>query len=113
VPMAIVTSSLRHHFDIIHEKSGLLPFFDFVLTREDYKHSKPHPEPYLTALQQLGIAPHHALVVEDSERGLHAARRAEIPCVVVAEKAGSGSFQGAQAVVPSVDRILPLLPFSC
>lgn len=113
IPMAIVTSSLRRHFDIIHENSDLLPFFDFVLTREDYDRSKPHPEPYLTALERLGIGPRNALVVEDSERGLRSALRAEIPCVVVASTAGADDFSEALAVVPSVASIPSLLSFPC
>jgi HAD superfamily hydrolase (TIGR01509 family) len=83
VAMAIVTSSHRNHFEIIHRHTGLLRFFDFVLTREDYRHSKPHPEPYLTALARSAGCAHHSLVVEDSERGLNAARAAGLPCVVI------------------------------
>jgi beta-phosphoglucomutase-like phosphatase (HAD superfamily) len=45
--MAIVTSSLADHFAAAHKASGLLPFFEFVLTRECYVKSKPDPEPYL------------------------------------------------------------------
>src|SRR4030042_608204 len=36
VLMGIVTSSRKVHFDAIHSGTGLLPWFDFVLTREDY-----------------------------------------------------------------------------
>ncbi|HKL48567.1 MAG TPA: HAD family hydrolase [Desulfuromonadales bacterium] len=109
VPMAVVTSSLRDHFDIIHSGSDLLGFFDFILTREDYVHSKPHPEPYLTAVQKIGVPAHRCLVVEDSKRGLLSARRANIPCVIVGSAPDSAEFPGAWAVVPSVNRIPELL----
>lgn len=109
VPMAIVTSSLRDHFDIIHAGSGLLGFFDFILTREDYVHSKPHPEPYLTAVQKVGVPAHRCLVVEDSKRGLLSARQANIPCVVVDSVADSEEFPGACAVVSSVKHLPELL----
>lgn len=81
--MAIVTSSLRDHFDIIHSRSGLLPYFDFVLTREDYMRTKPSPEPYLLALRRSGLHPDQCLVVEDSPRGLAAAKAAGLTCWVV------------------------------
>ena len=81
--MAIVTSCRRDHFDIIHRDSGLLDFFDFVLTREDYAQSKPHPEPYLTAVQRSGFAAEECLVIEDSARGLQAAVQAGLPCFVI------------------------------
>jgi hypothetical protein len=48
VNMAIVTTSTRAHFDLIHRKRNLLRFMDFVLTREDYVSSKPDPN-YLLA----------------------------------------------------------------
>ena len=49
--MGIVTSSGHEHFEIIHRQSGLLPYFQFVLTMKDCTHFKPHPEPYLKAIE--------------------------------------------------------------
>ena len=43
-------------FEIIHEKRQVRQFMDFVLVREDYKLTKPHPEPYLTGLKRLARA---------------------------------------------------------
>lgn len=43
--MAIVTSSQRHHFDVMHADIGLTRYFEFVLAREDYGKTKPNPEP--------------------------------------------------------------------
>lgn len=83
VRMAIVTTARRVDFDLIHEKRRIVPFMDFVLVREDYERSKPHPEPYLTGLQRFGAAQEQTLVVEDSARGLASAVAAGIDCVVV------------------------------
>lgn len=83
VRMAIVTTAKRVDFDLIHEKRTITSFMDFVLVREDYTHSKPHPEPYLTGLQRFGAAPDETLVVEDSARGLRSALAAGIDCAVV------------------------------
>jgi HAD superfamily hydrolase (TIGR01509 family) len=83
VRMAIVTTSKRVDFEIIHEKRKIRQFMDFVLVREDYKLAKPHPEPYLTGLRRLGAAKEEALVVEDSARGLSSAVAAGIDCAVV------------------------------
>jgi HAD superfamily hydrolase (TIGR01509 family) len=82
--MAIVTTSNRQHFDLIHKKTGLLPYFDFVLTRENYRHSKPDPEPYLLALQRANVTAAECLVIEDSARGIRAAKAAGMTCWVVA-----------------------------
>jgi len=83
VRMAIVTTSKRADFDIIHEGRQIRQFMDFVLVREDYERPKPHPEPYLTGLKRFGATRHEALVVEDSSRGLKSAVAAGIDCVIV------------------------------
>jgi len=83
VRMAIVTTATRVDFDVIHEGRHIRRFMEFVLTREDYRLAKPHPEPYLTALKRFGATPHETLVVEDSSRGLGSAVGAGIDCAVV------------------------------
>ncbi len=81
--MAIVTTSRRVDFELIHEKRQIRQFMDFVLVREDYTLAKPHPEPYLTGLKRLGAARRETLVVEDSSRGLSSAVAAGIDCAIV------------------------------
>lgn len=81
--MGIVTSSEPDHFALIHQTTGLLPYFRFVLTASDYTHSKPHPEPYLLAVEHSGCRKEECLVIEDSERGLMAAQAAGLQCIVV------------------------------
>jgi HAD superfamily hydrolase (TIGR01509 family) len=83
VRMAIVTTSKRVDFELIHRKRQILPFMEFALVREDYVRAKPHPEPYLTALERFGASADAALVVEDSARGVASAVAAGIDCCVV------------------------------
>ena len=35
------------------------------IIREDYEHTKPHPEPYLTGLKRFGATKDETLIVED------------------------------------------------
>jgi HAD superfamily hydrolase (TIGR01509 family) len=105
--MAIVTSSHRDHFDAIHRGTGLLRFFDFVLTREQYQRSKPDPEPYLVALAQTGLNRSECLVIEDSERGLRAARAAGLACwVIPTALTRGGDFRAADRVLGSVAEVV-------
>jgi len=90
VRMAIVTTAKRADFDLIHERRQIRQFMDFVLVREDYRHAKPHPEPYLTGLKRFGATKHETLVVEDSFRGLSSAVAAGIDCAVVHNAFTSG-----------------------
>jgi HAD superfamily hydrolase (TIGR01509 family) len=81
--MAIVTTAKKVDFQLIHEKRPIIGFMDFVLASGDYEFSKPHPAPYLTALERFGGQKEEALVIEDSERGLRSAVAAGIDCAVV------------------------------
>lgn len=83
VRMAIVTTAKRADFEIIHEKRLIRQFMEFILVREDYELTKPHPEPYLTALRRFGATKQETLVVEDSNRGLNSAVAAGIDCAIV------------------------------
>jgi HAD superfamily hydrolase (TIGR01509 family) len=106
VTMAIVTSSRRVHFDAMHTRTGLIPYFDFVLAREDYTLSKPDPEPYLTALKKCGFGPEECLVVEDSPRGLASALAAGIRCLVVPNELTRGNpFTGAWRILENCGQL--------
>ncbi len=110
VAMAIVTSSRRDHFDLIHRNNGLLGFFDFILTREDYQHSKPNPEPYLKALKASGLRAEECLVIEDTRRGLEAARQAGLRCVVMPNRlAPNNNFNDAFQVIRELQEVTQLV----
>jgi HAD superfamily hydrolase (TIGR01509 family) len=88
--MAIVTSSKRMTFDLIHANTALLPFFDFVLTSDDITETKPSPEPYLKAAEKAGRSPGQCLVIEDSPRGALAAERAGMVCAILPTRMTDG-----------------------
>ncbi len=103
VRMGVVTSSRRQHFEITHARTGLRKYLDFVLTLEDYRHCKPNPDPYLTAISRFGLQPDQCIVVEDSERGLTAAIAAGLECMIVrTEWSKDGDFSKACRVVNGV-----------
>jgi len=104
--MGIVTSSRLDHFDLIHRSTGLLKYFDFVLTADDFTRTKPDPEPYLRAIESSGVGREACMAVEDSERGLESATRASIRCIVVPnELTRGGKFLGAHRVLASVSEL--------
>jgi HAD superfamily hydrolase (TIGR01509 family) len=106
VRMGVVTSARRQHFEAAHARSGVIHYMDFVLTREDYTQSKPHPEPYLTAMKRHGLRPEECIVVGDSARGLAAAMAAGVDCIIVlSEWTRGGDFTKAVAVVESISGV--------
>ncbi len=104
--MGVVTSSRKDHFAAIHESTGLLPYFDFVLAVGDYARSKPEPDPYLRAIEKSGVAPEACIAIEDSERGLIAATRAGLRCLVIPSAlTRRQAFPGAYRVLGGVSEI--------
>src|SRR5262245_50160253 len=108
--MGVVTSSRKDHFDVIHRNTGLLEYFDFVLTGEDYRQVKPDPEPYLKAVEKSGYGPAACIAIEDSLRGLTAAKAAGIRCIVVPTPLTRASnFDTADQVLENINEILRFL----
>jgi FMN phosphatase YigB (HAD superfamily) len=52
----------------------LLDYFDVDVSGRDFAHGKPHPEMFLTADRELGVAPAAAIVIEDAVAGIEAAK---------------------------------------
>ena len=81
--LAIVTGASRQHFDRVHAATGITHLFAVVVTSDDYQCAKPHPQGYVTAMQELSLGPSDCLAVEDSPRGATAAVAAGIRCCVI------------------------------
>ena len=104
--MGVVTSSRRDHFDLIHATTGLLRYFDFVLTADDVTRVKPDPELYVSAVARTGLGRERCVAVEDSERGLAAARGAGVRCIVVPTSlTRGGTFAGADCVLDTLSQL--------
>lgn len=81
---------------------------EMMVTSFDVKHGKPHPEPYLMALQKAGIKPHEAIVVENAPLGVQAAVAARVFTIAV----NTGPLpdevlldQGANLLFPSMQAL--------
>ncbi len=82
VPCALVTMSYRKVADqvVASAPAGL---FQAIVTGDDVRRGKPHPEPYLTAAQLLGVDPTKCVAFEDSFTGVRSAEAAGAKVVVV------------------------------
>jgi HAD superfamily hydrolase (TIGR01509 family) len=82
VPCALVTMSYARLADAVVRA---LPagVFAAVVPGDQVRHGKPHPEPYLTAAQRLGVAPQECVAIEDSPPGVRSAQAAGAAVVAV------------------------------
>ncbi len=75
--LAVCSNSIRRTVLTVLSKLGIIEYFDLILSNEDVKNSKPHPEIYWKAMSMMGVLPEETLVVEDSPYGLLAAGRSK------------------------------------
>jgi len=76
VPMAVVTGGYRDVVVPSLDATGITHLFDYIVTADEVRHSKPAPDLYQLAMRKLGVAPEDCLVYEDSEVGMASARDA-------------------------------------
>jgi HAD superfamily hydrolase (TIGR01509 family) len=90
VPCALVTMSYARLTEAV--VSALPPgTFGAVVTGDQVRYGKPHPEPYLTAARLLGVAPEDCVAIEDS-------------------RTGAASAHAAGAAVVAVPQVVPIPP---
>ena len=65
------------------EETGLAGYFRAVITGDMVEHSKPDPDIYLKACEELGVTPTNAVAIEDSLNGIRSAYRAGMKPVMV------------------------------
>jgi beta-phosphoglucomutase len=85
----------------------LLDFFDADVSGRDFAHGKPHPEMFLTAAGELGVAPHAAMVIEDAAAGVEAAKAGHMAAIGIARSHDADLLAraGADIVVTTLDEV--------
>lgn len=75
--IAVCSNSIRKTVLTVLCKLGIIEYIDFILSNEDVKNPKPHPEMYWKTISIMSVLPEETLIVEDSPYGLLAASRSK------------------------------------
>lgn len=75
--IACCSNSIRKTVITALAKLNIIEFFDLILSNDDVKNCKPHPEIYWKAISEFGLLPEETLIIEDSPYGLMAAHRSK------------------------------------
>ena len=75
--IAVCSNSIRKTVLTVLSKLGIIEYVDLIISNEDVKNSKPHPEMYWRAISMMSFLPEQTLIVEDSPYGLLAASRSK------------------------------------
>ena len=110
--LAVASSSWRENIHTVLDAAGLAHCFAVLTGKEDVRRHKPHPEPYLRTARALAVPPAACTVVEDSDIGIEAARRAGMRCIAIPNSLPPEQLAAADAILPSLenpDAVLALL----
>jgi beta-phosphoglucomutase len=94
--LAIVTGTAWDELQVALP-SDLKAYFAVFVTGDRVRRGKPDPEPYLTALRDLGVGPQRAVVVENAPLGILSAKAAGLYCLAVATSMHCSELSRADA----------------
>jgi HAD superfamily hydrolase (TIGR01509 family) len=83
VPLAVASGGHRELVLATLNVMGIRDLFAAVVCAEDYERGKPHPDPFLLAAKEIGVAAEECVVFEDSPIGIEAAKAAGMDWVYV------------------------------
>jgi len=81
--LGLVTSKSTRGAGRALDQTGIADRFDVIVTADDTRNRKPHPDPILKGLEALNVRPDEALYVGDSLFDVDAAQRAEVDMAAV------------------------------
>ena len=81
--IGIGTGTQRINAVDILKQHHLSEFIDVIVSGDDVQKHKPEHDTFLTALEQVNVAPKDALIVEDGLPGIQAAANGHLDCLVV------------------------------
>jgi beta-phosphoglucomutase len=125
--LAIASGAFRDDIEAVLERDRVRDLFSVIVAAEDVPVGKPAPDPFVRALallnataasppsaqlgpradRQMPLSAADCMVIEDSPRGIAAARAAGMRCVAVTTSHGREALMEADAVVDDLDRFDP------
>lgn len=76
LPRAIASGSHYNNIVTMIRNIGVLSDFPILVSAQDIARPKPAPDVFLKAAEELGVLPSECLVIEDTDFGILAAKRA-------------------------------------
>ena len=83
IKMAIGSAAIMFNIDFAIDGTDTRKFFDAVVSAESVKVSKPDPETFVKAANELNVSPEECLVFEDTPKGVEASLNAGMKAIVI------------------------------
>ncbi len=103
--------ALFTEIELILQEGHLRNYFDVIVSAEQVKRGKPHPDGFLLTLKKLNnktkepILPQQCIVIEDSHWGLEAAQAAKMHTIAVTNSYDADELATAEIVVANLNEL--------
>ncbi len=108
-PIAICSGSTKSEIFIAldHIDNGeLKKYFSHIVTVDDVQEGKPSPKGYLETARRMGIDPERCLAIEDSPKGIEAAKSANMRVTAITSNYGTDLLDQADRIVSSLVELI-------
>ena len=105
MPVAVCSGAARIEIERILKRFEILDVFGCIVTADDVEKAKPDPAGYLMTAQKLGVDPLRCVTIEDTPRGLAAAKSAGLKAVGVCHSVSADELTQADLVVETTEQI--------
>jgi beta-phosphoglucomutase len=99
IPMGIASAAIPFNIDFVLDNLHIRHFFKTIVSADDVVKSKPDPEVFTLASNQIGAEPKDCLVFEDAPKGVEAAMRAGMKAIVITTMHEPIEFEGYSNVL--------------
>jgi len=107
--VGLATSSRKKEAELILKTVEIDNYFNDMVCGDEVKNRKPDPEAYLKLLEKICVKKNEAIIIEDSNKGIIAAKNAGIRCIAITTTHDREEISHADYVVDSHDEILPII----
>jgi beta-phosphoglucomutase len=83
IELAIGSAAIPFNIDFVLDNLNLRHYFKAIVSADEVAISKPDPETFMLAAKLLNTPPETCLVFEDAPKGVEAAMRANMRCIVL------------------------------
>lgn len=87
IKIAVASNSIRNTIDLCLSRLGIMDLVDVIISNEDVKNPKPHPEMYWKAMSYFGSIAEESVIFEDSIVGKIAATDSKATLFAVKNRA--------------------------
>lgn len=110
ISMGIGTAAIPFNVDFALDNLNIRHYFKSIITANDVTTSKPHPEVFLKAAEELGVDPASCIVFEDAPKGVEAAANAGMKAVVLTTMHTREEFSDYNNIITFVPDYTGLIP---